>query len=147
MIKQITSNELNQLVPFFDQYMAFYGKPDSAKYRQYLQDRLEGEEGIIYVAYDAAGEAIGFVLNYFSFSSLALGKIVVLNDLYVVPDARGQGIGELLVRQVFELAKENGAVRVDLGTPKDNLVAQKLYERLGFVRETKFYSYRYAIWR
>ena len=85
------------------------------------------------------------MLNYFSFSSLALGKIVVLNDLYVVPDARGQGIGELLVRQVFELAKENGAVRVDLGTPNDNLVAQKLYERLGFVRETKFYSYRYAI--
>jgi ribosomal protein S18 acetylase RimI-like enzyme len=146
MIKRITASELTNLVPLFNQYMVFYDKPpDSARYRSYLHDRLEREEAIVYVAYDESEMAIGFVLNYFSFSSLALGKIVVLNDIFVLPDARSQGVGKLLIEQSFELARENGAVRVDLGTAKDNHAAQKLYEQLGFVRDTKFYSYSYAV--
>jgi ribosomal protein S18 acetylase RimI-like enzyme len=74
-----------------------------------------------------------------------LGKVVVLNDLFVSPTARSQGIGQQLIERSFELAKETGAVRVDLCTAKTNMVAQGLYEKIGFVKDTEFYSYSFSI--
>ena len=40
-----------------------------------------------------------------------------------------------------EFAKEVGAARLDLETGKYNLIAQKLYEKLGYVRDNDFYTY------
>jgi ribosomal protein S18 acetylase RimI-like enzyme len=45
----------------------------------------------------------------------------------------------------LELAKECESVRVDLGTAKENLTAQALYEKIGFVKGTDFYFYSYSI--
>ncbi|MDA7915885.1 GNAT family N-acetyltransferase [Verrucomicrobia bacterium] len=146
MIEQLTIDGLDQLVPLFDQYMVFYGK-DSApdKYRKYLRERFEKNEATVFLAGDEEGTPIGFVLNYHSFSSVSLGKIVVLNDLYVVANARKKGVGQKLIECSFGLAREIGAVRVDLGTAKDNHTAQALYEKIGFVKGTEFFSYSYEI--
>jgi len=144
MIKQLNTANLNDLVPLFDQYMVFYEQPsDPDRYRAYLEKRLSNDEAVVYSYYEGA-EAIGFVLNYRSFSSVSLGKIVVLNDLFVVPSARARGIGEALIKHTFEFAKSLGAVRVDLGTAKTNTTAQGLYEKLGFVRDNDFFSYSYS---
>ena len=45
----------------------------------------------------------------------------------------------------INLAKEIGAVRVDLGTAKDNFKAQSLYERIGFGKDTVYFSYSFNI--
>ncbi|MBT5705082.1 MAG: GNAT family N-acetyltransferase [Verrucomicrobia bacterium] len=146
MNEKLKIDELDSLVPLFDHYMVFYGKnsnPDG--YREYLHERIDKEEATVFLARTATGQPIGFVLNYHSFSSVSLGKIIVLNDLYVSPEARNKGIGEVLIKQTFGFAKECGAVRVDLGTAKDNVIAQGLYEKIGFVKDTKFYSYSYNL--
>jgi len=54
--------------------------------------------------------------------------------LGVSPDARGRGIGEVLVRHVIALAAGRGIRRVVLNTGPEMRSAQRLYERLGFVR-------------
>ena len=146
MIKQLHIQNLGQLVPLFDQYMVFYEKESNPqKYEAYLRDRIEQNEATVYIAYDEDNQPVGFVLNYHSFSSTALGRIIVLNDLYVVAGNRKKGIGQSLIERTFELAKETGAVRVDLGTAKTNTTAQGLYEKLGFVKDTEFYAYSYSI--
>lgn len=146
MIKELKIDDLDQLVPLFDQYMVFYGK-DSApeKYKAYLRERIENNESTVFLAYDADKKAIGFVLNYTSFSSVSIGRIVILNDLYVAQSARNLGIGERLIKRTFEFAKGIGAVRVDLGTAKTNRVAQRLYEKIGFVKDTEFFAYSFNI--
>jgi len=145
-IKQIQSFPCESLVQLFDQYMVFYKKPsDPVRYEKYLRDRIENTQATAYIAYDQDEQAIGFVLNYHSFSSVSLGPIVVLNDLFVTKEARGKGAGESLIKRVFQLAKEKGAVRVDLGTAKDNHSAQRLYEKTGFLRDNDFCSYSYSI--
>jgi len=146
MIKLLQIKNLDQLVPLFDQYMVFYGKESNpSRYEAYLRERIGQNEATVFIAYGDENRAIGFVLNYHSFSSVSLGKIIVLNDLYVIEAERKNGIGQSLIEKTFELAKETGAVRVDLGTAKTNTAAQGLYEKLGFVKDTEFYAYSYSL--
>jgi ribosomal protein S18 acetylase RimI-like enzyme len=55
-----------------------------------------------------------------------------LEELYVVPDRRGRGTGRALMEAAMELARENGAAHMDLGTGEDDVAARALYESLGF---------------
>jgi ribosomal protein S18 acetylase RimI-like enzyme len=55
-----------------------------------------------------------------------------LAELYVVPDRRGQGIGRALMEAAIELAREQGADHMDLGTGETDVAARALYESLGF---------------
>ena len=55
-----------------------------------------------------------------------------LAELYVVPGRRGQGLGRALMRAVIELARREGADRIELGTGEDDVAARALYESLGF---------------
>ncbi|MGJ8671790.1 N-acetyltransferase family protein [Rubritalea sp.] len=146
MIQQIRIENLSQLVPLFDQYMVFYEKESNPqKYEAYLRDRIEKNEASVFIAYDEDDLPIGFALNYYSFSSTALGKVIVLNDLYVSEAKRKKGIGQRLIERTFELARELGAVRVDLGTAKTNITAQGLYDKIGFVKDTEYYAYSYSL--
>jgi len=137
---------IDLIYPLFNEYMIFYKKPsDELKYKSYLKDRIENEEATIFLALNDENEPMGFVLNYYSFSSVSLGKIIVLNDLFVHSDHRKKGVAEQLINSSFDLAKNRGAIRVDLGTAKDNKIAQNLYKKIGFSKDEEFYAYSYMI--
>jgi ribosomal protein S18 acetylase RimI-like enzyme len=55
-----------------------------------------------------------------------------LEELYVVPDKRGRGIGRALMQAAMDLARAEGAAHMDLGTGDDDTAARALYEKLGF---------------
>ncbi len=145
-IKNISIKELDDLVELFDQYMVFYKQPSAPdKYRKYLNKRLINNEASVFIAYGLDNEPVGFVLNYHTFSSVSLGKVLVLNDLFVLPSHRKQGFANSLINNAILLAKKTGSVRVDLGTAKDNFSAQALYEKIGFVKDTEYFSYSIAV--
>ncbi|MDQ3632295.1 MAG: GNAT family N-acetyltransferase [Actinomycetota bacterium] len=55
-----------------------------------------------------------------------------LEELYVAPDRRGRGLGRALMDTAIEVARREGAARMELGTSEDDVVARALYERVGF---------------
>ena len=55
-----------------------------------------------------------------------------LEELYVVPDRRGQGLGQALMEAAMATAREHGAAHMDLGTAETDTAARGLYEKLGF---------------
>jgi len=55
-----------------------------------------------------------------------------LEELYVVPDRRGQGLGRALMEAAIDQARREGAAYMDLGTSEDDVAARALYESLGF---------------
>jgi ribosomal protein S18 acetylase RimI-like enzyme len=55
-----------------------------------------------------------------------------LAELYVAPDRRGQGLGRALMEEAMEVARQQGADYMDLGTSEDDVAARGLYESLGF---------------
>jgi ribosomal protein S18 acetylase RimI-like enzyme len=56
-----------------------------------------------------------------------------LQELYVVPDLRGHGIGRALLEAAMEAAREAGATFIDLDTSADDKAAMALYESAGFI--------------
>jgi ribosomal protein S18 acetylase RimI-like enzyme len=55
-----------------------------------------------------------------------------LEELYVVPSLRGQGIGRALLEAAMRAARSEGATHMELGTSEDDTAARALYESLGF---------------
>lgn len=146
VFRKISAADIDDLVFLFDQYMVFYKQASAPeKYKDYLLQRINDNDASIYMAWDKNGKAAGFVLNYHSFSSVSQGRTLILNDLFVAPDQRNMGIATELIACSAALAKEVGALRIDLATAKDNINAQALYEKLGFIQNTEYFSYNLSI--
>lgn len=64
------------------------------------------------------------------------GNEAYVEELYVVPEQRRQGLGEAMMNAAIELARERGCDRIDLGTDEGDADAHRLYERLGFTSFT-----------
>lgn len=129
---------LDDLVPLFNGYRMFYKQEsdmDSAK--TFLKERIQNKESIIYMAY-IKEEAVGFTQLYPLFSSVSMKPMYLLNDLYVKSNYRGKGIGEALINTAKALCEKHQNKGLALQTATDN-PAQKLYERLGFVKDQDLY--------
>ena len=55
-----------------------------------------------------------------------------VEELYVVPERRGRGLGRALLEATLEHARKRGAAHIDLNTSADDVAARGLYESLGF---------------
>lgn len=60
------------------------------------------------------------------------GNDAYIEEVYVVPQRRRQGIGRALVTGALALARELGCGRVELGTDEGDAEAHRLYEEVGF---------------
>lgn len=140
-VRQAGLADIDNIAPLFDQYRQFYGQEsDPALARAFIHERLALLESVIFLAENHAGEAAGFTQLYPSFTSVGARRIWILNDLYVSPAARGNGVGSALLLAAKAHAKASGAKRLDLSTAHDN-PARVLYESHGYVREEGFFHY------
>jgi len=133
----------DQLVELFDGYRQFYRQPaDLGVARRFLRERAEKAESVILVADDGEGALAGFVQLYPSFSSVSAARIYVLNDLFVAPAYRQRGVARALLAEAATFGLAVGAARLELSTAHTNTPAQKLYESLGWQKDTEFLHYQ-----
>lgn len=133
--------DVDAAAPLFDAYRQFYDrKSDLAGARAFLAERLAHGESVVLLAVngDDDGAPVGFAQLYPTFSSVSLARVVVLNDLFVEPAARGHGVGRRLLEATIEHARSVGACRVELSTAVTNERARRLYRALGFGVERDF---------
>ncbi|MBD2258425.1 GNAT family N-acetyltransferase [Pseudanabaena sp. FACHB-2040] len=132
---------LAELSDLFDQYRVFYQQPtDLAAATKFLQDRFKNEDSTLLAAIEN-GSLAGFTQLYPSFSSVAMKRIWILNDLFVAPPFRKQGVAKLLMLAAEKYARESEAARIVLSTQISNATAQSLYQSLGYCRDEEFYHY------
>jgi GNAT superfamily N-acetyltransferase len=145
-VRQATVFDLDLVAPLFDAYRQFYRKPaDLTLAREFLFERFQHGESVIFVVIGEDGAALGFVQLFPSFSSGAAARILILNDLFVAPGTRRKGIGTLLLRAAADYGKAVGAVRLTLSTEMTNKSAQALYEAEGWKLQTDFCVYNLGL--
>ena len=80
------------------------------------------------------GEAVGVLTLVESLALYAGGRIGVINELYVVPPYRSEGVGKILLDAAKELAEERGWQRLEVTTPGEQYEKTlRFYEREGFL--------------
>jgi GNAT superfamily N-acetyltransferase len=136
-VQPVNEADLPELMPLIRAYCDFYGVPSGDESLLALSRALIADpehEGVQLLARDESGQAVGFATVFWSWSTLDAARIGVMNDLFVVPRARGGGAAEALIEACRERCREHGAKRLSWQTAADNRRAQAVYERVGAVR-------------
>ncbi len=137
MIKRVREEDLSDLLPLMRGYCDFYEVAPSDEDLLALSRALLADadrQGIQLLARDSTGAAIGFATVYWTWSTLNAKPLAVMNDLFVEPAARGTGLADALIAACREEAGTHGAAWLGWQTAKDNLRAQRVYERVGAER-------------
>ena len=141
-VRRATLADVELIVPLFDAYRQFYEQARNlALAREFLRERLERDQSVIFVALRSDGAAVGFTQLFPSFSSASAQRIFILNDLFVDPAARRNGVGQQLLEAAAEFGRGEGAIRLTLSTAHSNTSAQSLYEAQGWRRDEVFRNY------
>lgn len=118
-------------------YRAFYEEGDDddkvATTWSFLMDPQGESKGIVAVDDTGtldSGALIGMAVWREFSRPLEADRGIYLDDLFVSPEARGNGTGEQLIRWLADLAREKGYGVVRWMTAEDNVTARRLYDRL-----------------
>ena len=83
------------------------------------------------LAADESVEDVGFALYFFTFSTFLAKPTLFLEDLFVMPDHRGNGIGIALLSELAKIAIEKECGRMEWSVLDWNEPAIALYRRAG----------------
>ena len=138
LVEPIAEEQFERLLPMIAAYQRFYEVEDidEERNRRFFRRFIApSEDGLLLGAW-REGELAGYACLYWFFSSTRAAEAVLMNDLFVVPDRRGGGIGRALIAAGLDVVRERGASHLEWATAPDNSTAQRLYDATGAERST-----------
>jgi GNAT superfamily N-acetyltransferase len=133
-IREAKREDMPQLIDLMTDYVVgFYRQEDQSKEEgaRYLEFILNNPGEATEFVVEEDERLLGFATLYYSYSTLRLKRIAILNDLFIAGTARGRGYGEALFEHVRRYAEESGVAYLQWETTRDNVVAQSLYNKMG----------------
>ncbi len=88
------------------------------------------------------GQAVGYAFLLETYSTFLARPTLYIEDIFVLPDYRGSGVGHALFRKCVELAKERGCGRIEWVTLDWNVTAQNFFKRYGAQHLAEWYFFR-----
>ncbi len=132
-VAPITSAEFERLLPLIAAYQGFYraGDVSTERNRDFFSRFIApSDDGMLLGAWRDA-DLLGYACLYWHFSSTRATETVLMNDLFVAEEARGQGVGRALIEVAAEVARDRGAPVLEWSTEPGNRRAQALYDTTG----------------
>lgn len=131
-IRLATTADAPILLPLAESFHREDGHPLAASAPAAIHALLAGSpHGEIFLL-ERAGEVFGYFALCFTMSLEFGGLVVILDDFYLRPEARGQGVGSAVVAQIEAEARKRGAVQVFLEVEHANAQAFAFYRRHGW---------------
>ena len=103
--------------------------PDPPEIAARVRELLEQGQIMLLVS---GGDPVGLALLRLRPSLWSPGLDAYLEELYVVPDLRGRGVGRALLEAAMDAARQAGADHIELTTGETDAEARSLYETCGF---------------
>jgi GNAT superfamily N-acetyltransferase len=138
LIEPVSRTRFERLLPLIAAYQRFYEAEDVDEERNrafFARFLAPSDDGLLLAAWHD-DDLLGYACLYWHFTSLVPAETVLMNDLFVVAEARGQGVGKALIEASTEVARKRGAHHLEWATAPDNKTAQRLYDATGAKRST-----------
>ena len=136
VIRPATVSDVPAILQMIHELAVYEKEPDAVKNTpEMLSNALFGENPWVYahMAENAAGDVQGFALWFLNYSTWEGVHGIYLEDLYVTPDARGEGHGKALLQHLAATAVESGYARVEWSVLDWNEPSINFYRSLGAV--------------
>ena len=136
LIRAATPDDAEEISRLIDELAAYEelsveSRPDPVALRHQLDTNARpGIEALLAVDTNS-GRALGFALYFWNYSTFLTQFGIYLEDLFVEPDFRGQGMGYALLKRLAQIAVERNCERLDWSVLDWNELAMDFYTRLG----------------
>jgi GNAT superfamily N-acetyltransferase len=131
-IRKLTRATCDRALPLLEaQYREHRIDMAGARLRKALRELVQGR-GLVLLAWD--GGPVGVAVLSHTFALEHGGKVTWLDELFVVPERRNQGIGLHLLRKARAAARQSGSRALELEVVEGHTRAARLYLREGFSR-------------
>ncbi|SCK25860.1 GNAT family N-acetyltransferase [Vogesella sp. LIG4] len=141
-IRSGDERDVDNVLPLLVAYRQFYGlESELPALRTFLLQRLQQRQAVLWLAL-LDGAMAGFALLYPGFSTLSLQRRDLLHDLFVAPQARGIGLGRMLLQAIQAAAPAGSSLFLE--TAHNNHTAQALYRQTGFVADQHFGTWEWT---
>ena len=95
-----TIDQLEDVALLFDQYRVCYLQDSSLTgAREFIADRLIQRDSVILLA-TKSNSPLGYTQLFPSWSSVSMKRVWILNDLFVLPQVRNQGVAKALQQRI-----------------------------------------------
>jgi GNAT superfamily N-acetyltransferase len=135
MIRGVSQNDYEGWRSLWDGYNAFYGRSGATALpeeitRQTWSRFFDIHEPVDALVAEDQGRIVGLVHTVTHRSTTRLTDVCYLQDLFTVPEARGQGVARALIAAVCQQALAQGCNRVYWQTHETNQTARRLYDQV-----------------
>lgn len=143
-IRPAVAADVPAILGFLRQLAAFEGAPDGvgATEQTLLADGFGERPRFEALLAEAGRQLVGMVILYQAYSSWSGAPSLMVHDLFVAPDSRGQGAGRALLAAAAQRAESLGCCRMDVNVLAWNERARRFYESLGFAHQEGWLPYR-----
>lgn len=144
-IRAATEADLGEIVSLIKELASYEREPDQARATvDGLRNALFCEHPAVFclIAETADGEVAGFALWFLNFSTWEGVHGLYLEDLFVRPAFRGQGLGGALLRRLARIADERGYARMEWVVLNWNTPAIEVYRSIGARPLDEWTTYR-----
>jgi len=124
-----------QLVELLDAYAhdpMGGGEPLPDHVRRDLCRALSGVPGAFSLIAEVNNQPAGLANCFSGFSTFQCKPLINIHDLAVLPEFRAQGVGQVLLQAVEDIAIERGCCKVTLEVLAGNEPARRAYRKFGF---------------
>jgi GNAT superfamily N-acetyltransferase len=141
IIRELNEADRNDWDKLWAGYLAFYEtvlipEQTALTWSRLLDPDFEMHSLVV----EVDGSLVALAHYSFTHSSWSAAQDVYLEDLFVDPSLRGQGLGRVLIESLGELASSMGSSKLWWETHKDNETARRLYDSVGELSEFVKYT-------
>ncbi|MFN0262601.1 N-acetyltransferase family protein [Tepidamorphus sp. 3E244] len=144
LLRLAQASDLDTLVDMVERFNIEDGHPLENPVREALATLIDDASygAAFMIGQEEAGAPIGYAVLCHGFSIEFGGRDTILDEVWLVPEARGRGLGKRVLQELYDWSRENGFLAIHLEVMGDN-PAMEIYLRDGFIdRGSRFMSKR-----